>query len=55
MCVSVCVRERACVGFPCRSAERLAWRSEEGKTQTVANCVVAESVASAGVCECLCV
>lgn len=26
----------------CRSAERLAWRSEGGKTQTVANSVVAD-------------
>jgi len=26
----------------CRSAERLAWKSEGGKTQTVANSVVAD-------------
>ncbi|KAJ0000204.1 hypothetical protein NQD34_012046 [Periophthalmus magnuspinnatus] len=28
--------------LPCRSAERLAWRSEGGKTHTVANSVVAD-------------
>ena len=38
----VCVCECVSASPACRSAERVAWRSEGGKTQTVANSVVAD-------------